>query len=168
MRFQFGQFYKKVVLRLKWTWWRHRNTNNKVCPPQSFFSKLGPWCYAITITSVMPICSVDRVRIIRDGFRERGALGHLSFWGPTQVWHIWPFVWKAWKFASLMCSASSKIYLLLCRLWFCNCLRSSTEIRAFPTFPLKNKWHCDLFVEFTALAYSSEVLFVKFPRFLAF
>ena len=25
----------------------------------------------------------------RDGFRERGALGHLSFWGPTQVWPIW-------------------------------------------------------------------------------
>jgi len=22
---------------------------------------------------------------IRDGFRERGALGHLAFWGPTQV-----------------------------------------------------------------------------------
>jgi len=22
---------------------------------------------------------------IRDGFRERGALGHLSFWGPTKV-----------------------------------------------------------------------------------
>ena len=28
----------------------------------------------------------------RDGFRERGALGHLSFWGPTQVCPIWPFV----------------------------------------------------------------------------
>jgi len=25
----------------------------------------------------------------RDGFRERGALGHLSFWGPTQVGPIW-------------------------------------------------------------------------------
>jgi len=23
--------------------------------------------------------------VVRDGFRERGALGHLSFWGPTQV-----------------------------------------------------------------------------------
>jgi len=22
---------------------------------------------------------------VMDGFRERGALGHLSFWGPTQV-----------------------------------------------------------------------------------
>jgi len=71
---------------------------------------------------------------VMDGFRERGALGHLSFWGPTQVWPIWPFVWKAWKYAPLMCSASSKFYLLLCRLWFCNCRRSSTEIKAFPAF----------------------------------
>ena len=46
--------------------------------------------------------------MIRDGFRERGALGHLSFWGPTQVWPIWPFVWKAWKYAPLVCSAPSK------------------------------------------------------------
>jgi len=50
----------------------------------------------------------------RDGFRERGALGHLSFWGPTQVWPIWPFLWKAWNYVPLMCSAPSKIYLLLC------------------------------------------------------
>jgi len=33
---------------------------------------------------------------------------------------------------------------------------------------LKNKWHWDLFLEFIALSCSSEVLFVKFPRFLAF
>jgi len=30
----------------------------------------------------------------RDGFRQRGALGRLSVWGPAQVWPIWPFVWK--------------------------------------------------------------------------
>jgi len=30
-----------------------------------------------------------------DGFRKRGALGHLSLWGPMQVWPIWPFAWKA-------------------------------------------------------------------------
>jgi len=29
---------------------------------------------------------------VRDGFRERGALGHLSFGGPTQVRPTWPFV----------------------------------------------------------------------------
>jgi len=63
----------------------------------------------------------------RDGFRERGALGHLSFWGPTQVWPVWPFVWKAWKYAL------SKLYLWLCSLWFYDCLRSSTEIKAIPT-----------------------------------
>jgi len=44
----------------------------------------------------------------RDGFREHGSLDHLSFWGPTQVWPIWPFVWKAWKYAPLVCSALSK------------------------------------------------------------
>jgi len=62
--------------------------------------------------------------LARDGFRERGALGHLSFWGPAQVWPIWPFVWKTWKYASLMRNAPSKIYPLWCRIWFCDCLRS--------------------------------------------
>jgi len=72
----------------------------------------------------------------RDGFRERGALGHLSLRGPKQVWpvSIWPFIWKAWTYAPLMCSAPSKIYLLLCRLCFCICLKCSTEIKAFLTF----------------------------------
>jgi len=70
----------------------------------------------------------------RDGFRERGALVHLSFRGPKRVWPIWPFVWKAWTYAPLMCSAPSKIYLLLCRLWFYICLKYSTEIKAFLTF----------------------------------
>jgi len=44
--------------------------------------------------------------------------------GPTQVWPICPFAWNAWKYALLMCSASSKIYILWCRLWFYYCLRS--------------------------------------------
>jgi len=74
------------------------------------------------------------VTTVRDGFRARGTLGHLSFWGPMKVWPIWPFAWKTWKFALLMCSAPSKIYLLWFRLWFCVFLRSSTEIEAFPTF----------------------------------
>jgi len=30
--------------------------------------------------------------VIWDGLREPGALGHLSFGGPTQVRLIWPFV----------------------------------------------------------------------------
>jgi len=33
-----------------------------------------------------------------------------------------------------MCRPPSKIYLLWCRLWFYDCLRSSTEIETFPTF----------------------------------
>jgi len=32
---------------------------------------------------------------------------------------------------------------------------------------LSNKWHCNLFFKFIGLLCSSEVLFVKFPRFLA-
>jgi len=71
--------------------------------------------------------------VIRDGFGKRWALGHLSFGCPKQVWPIWPFVWKAWKYASLMRSAPQKS-LLLCRLWCYICLRCSTEIKAFPTF----------------------------------
>jgi len=87
----------------------------------------------------------------RDGFMGRGALGHLSFRGPKQVWPIWPFVWKAWTYAPLMFSASSKIYLLLCRLWFYIGLKSSTEIKAFLTFfPQTNviaifTWNLQLF-----------------------
>jgi len=63
----------------------------------------------------------------RDGFRERGALGHLSFGGPKPMWLIWPFVWKAWKYAPFMSSAPSEIYFLLCRLWFYICLRSGVS-----------------------------------------
>jgi len=32
---------------------------------------------------------------------------------PSQMWPIWPFVWKAWKYAPLMCSAPSK-YIFCC------------------------------------------------------
>jgi len=80
------------------------------------------------------VCLLIFVVAPKDGFRERGALSHLSFWGPTQVWPIWPFVWKAWKSAPLVVSAPSKIYLLWIRPWFYICLRSSTDIKAFPTF----------------------------------
>jgi len=45
----------------------------------------------------------------RDGFREGWALGHLSFGGPKQVWPIWPFVWKAWKYTPLMCAPQTSI-----------------------------------------------------------
>jgi len=77
--------------------------------------------------------------VCRDGFRQRGALGHLSFWSPAQVWPIWPFVWKAWMCAPRMCGASSKIYLLLCRIWFYECLRSGISelvipLRSFANF----------------------------------
>ena len=107
-------------------------------------------------------CGADTRSIFRDGFRERWALGHLSFWGLTQVWPIWPFVWKAWKYAPLMCSVPSKIYLLLCRLWFHNYLRSSTEIKPF-LHSSKEQTALRFFLEFIARSCSSEVLFVQFP-----
>jgi len=49
----------------------------------------------------------------RVGFEERWALGHLSFWGPTQVWPIWPFVWKAWKYA-LLCVVPPQKSIFCC------------------------------------------------------
>jgi len=70
----------------------------------------------------------------RDGFRERRALGHCSFWGPMLVLPIWSLVLKTWKYPPLPCIIRSKFYLLWCRLWFYDCLKSATEIRAFPTF----------------------------------
>jgi len=33
-----------------WTWWRHRNANNKVCASPKFFSKHGPCLYLFWIT----------------------------------------------------------------------------------------------------------------------
>jgi len=45
-------------------------------------------------------------------------------------------------------TAPSKIYLLWCRLWFCNFLRPSTEIKSLSYILLKNIWQCDLFLEF--------------------
>ena len=51
------------------------------------------------------------------------------FLGPTQVWPIWSFVWTAWKYAPLICSAPSKIDLLWFRLWFYDCLRSQHKLK---------------------------------------
>jgi len=72
--------------------------------------------------------------LTRDGLKERGALGHISFRGPTQVWPIWSFIWKAWKYGRFVGSAPSKVYHLWFGVWFCDCLRSSIEIKDFPTF----------------------------------
>jgi len=49
----------------------------------------------------------------RDRFRQRGALGHLSFGSPKQVWPIWPFVWKAWKYA-LLCVVPPQKSIFCC------------------------------------------------------
>jgi len=42
----------------------------------------GNW---LTPVSLGLITEKLSMHIGRDGFRERGALGHFSFWGPTQM-----------------------------------------------------------------------------------
>ena len=103
----------------------------------------------------------------RDEFRERGTLGHLSFRAPSRC-DLFGCLSEKRESMPLLCVAPPQKSLLLCQLWFYICLRYSTEIKAFPTIFLKNKRHCDLFSEFIAVSCNSEVLFVKFPCFLAF
>jgi len=109
-----------------------------------------------------------RLETSRDGFRERGAVGHLCFSGPTQVWPIWLIVLKAWNYVPVMCNATSKFYRLWCRHWFYDCLRSSTEIKAFPISFSTTNGQFNFFLEFIAFSSGWEVLFVTFPWFLAF
>jgi len=79
------------------------------------------------------LCSRGPWILSRDGVREHGSLGNLSFWGSRQVWPIWSLVLKAWTYAPVTCSAPQNV-LLLCRLWFYDCLSSLTEFEDFPTF----------------------------------
>ena len=58
--------------------------------------------------SIPMLGATDHMKLSRDWFEQRGTLGHLSFWGTTQVWPIWLFVWKAWRYAlekSIFCCA---------------------------------------------------------------
>jgi len=48
-----------------------------------------------------------------DGFRERGALGHLNFSDPTQVRPILQFIWKSIKVSPLVGSAPKKISFVI-------------------------------------------------------
>jgi len=116
-----------------------------------------------------PWCGTSRqsALLCRDGFRERGALDHLSFWGPAQVWPISPFVWKAWTYAPLACSAPSKY--IFCGADFGSTIALDLQQKLKPFLhSSKEQMALGFFLEFIALSCSSEVLFVKFPRFLAF
>jgi len=62
-----------------------------------------------------------------------GPLGHLSFWAPRKC-GLFSRLCEKRESIPLLCVVPLKIYLLWCRLWFHNCLRSSTEIKTFPTF----------------------------------
>jgi len=103
----------------------------------------------------------------RDWFRERGALGHLSFCGPTQVWPIWLLVWKALKYAPLVCSALSK-YIFCCA-DFGSTIALDLEKKLKPFLhSSKGQMALGYFLGIYSAFGSSEVLFVKFSRFLAF
>jgi len=98
----------------------------------------------------------------RDGFRERGALGHLSFWGPMLVWPIWSLVLKTWKYAPLPCITLSKFYLLWCRHWFHDCLKSSTEIELL-LHSSQQQMSMRIFLEFVVFSckYRSSLLWIS-------
>jgi len=34
---------------------------------------------------------------LKPGTDSGSAEPRLNFWGATQVWPLWPFVWKTWK-----------------------------------------------------------------------
>jgi len=72
--------------------------------------------------------------ISRDGFRERGALGHLRFWGPHASVTYLVACLKNVKVCPSYVYYPSKLFLLWCRIWFHDCLKFSTESKAFATF----------------------------------
>jgi len=115
---------------------------------------------------VVPTIFVHSV-VFREGFRKRGALGFLFFGVPS--WHdlfgrlsekreSMPFVCVVPPQKSIFCCADygSTIAVDL-----------QQTLKPF-LHSSKKQRHCDLFLEFIALSCSSEVLFGKFPWFLAF
>ena len=68
-----------------------------------------------------------------DEFKERGVLGHLSFWSPRKC-NLFGRLFAMLESMPLLCVVPPQKSLLLCRLWFYSCLRSSTEIKAFFTY----------------------------------
>jgi len=93
-----------------------RTSRNKMSKTWDLYCCLLPQCEALrtccsafpfttngALTRMWKCCQVQpsqkeramgavRGNAVRGGFRERGALGHLSFGGPAQVWPLWPFV----------------------------------------------------------------------------
>jgi len=65
----------------------------------------------------------------RDRFRERGALGHLSFWGPRKCDLFGRLSGKRERMPLLCVCAPSKVYILWFRLWFYDCLRSQHKLK---------------------------------------
>jgi len=57
-------------------------------------ARLENWSRAKKLNTLQPPYNLYILLIYRDAFRERGALGRLSFWGPMQVLSVWLFVWK--------------------------------------------------------------------------
>jgi len=83
-----------------------------------------------------------------------------------KVWERRSHTFPSHYTSALMCSAPSKSIFCCANFGATNAL--DLQQKSLSYFLLKNKWHCNLFLEFIALLCSSEVPFVKFPRFLAF
>jgi len=89
----------------------------------------------------------------RGGFRERGALGHLSFGGPS-ICDLFGCLSEKREYITLLC-------VVFCSGDFGSTLDANRNYSL--SYSSKGQMSCDLFLESIALSRSSEVLFVKFP-----
>ena len=75
-----------------WTWqeWKYESTlrmrNNWIwrCPIPPYYKNKA----SASLLNNLIFCQSIFDPMGRDAFRERGALGHISFWGPTREWPI--------------------------------------------------------------------------------
>ena len=123
-------------------------------------------CLEIYFCPNLAFCSIQgRIQGAQD-------LGHLGFLGPTQIGRLS----QKGKSMPILCVVPPQIYLLWCRLQFCDCFRSSTEIKAFPTLFLRTNepfmghgnvifsWHLQLFRKVQKF---SSLNFRDFQRFFS-
>jgi len=52
--------FQKGRTTIEWTWWRHRNANNKGLSTPKFFSKLSPWPHLMTRLSLWHFMEISR------------------------------------------------------------------------------------------------------------
>ena len=104
--------------------------------------------------------------IVRDGFRERRTLGHLSFWGPRKYDPFDRLSQKRERMP-LLCVVPPQKYIFRCTYFGSTiALDLQQKLKLFLHSSKKNSLAI-FFMEFIALLFSLEVLFVTFPWFLA-